>query len=400
MPGNLPRLGLALIATTLVAAPTDAASPPADHAPWSVAAEVGLGYDSNVYRAPRAPYTDYATVGNPPVVPDTQSGFFVPTLLNIGYRAPLARRLRVEPSYRFDGRWYGDDLANANEYDHRLKLRTTLISAEPTRRTLLAITPHVGVHRQVYVDHDSGLDKTTVAGTDIANRYSYRTMGIDAAWTDEIAILQYTIKVEAAQLDYDDPGVVSQLDHAYYRLGGDTEMRLARPVRLDLAYDYSVRDYDERPSRDLQGALTAPAVPVKYTYHAFGASLRNQLRRGLRVILDYELTLRSDAYVGYNDYTEHQYKVRVIAGSRGRARLAAAVSYIDRDYPNAFAFEGPLQPRKTFQSLQWSLKGDWAVDPRWALWTEIRSWDQDTNDLRYDYVRYVAMAGVRWEPAR
>ncbi|MEO5657703.1 MAG: hypothetical protein ABIO65_05615 [Nitrospiria bacterium] len=399
MRSPLYRLALAFIATTLgAAAPTDAANPPADHTPWSVAAEVGLGYDSNVYRAPRAPYTDYAAVGDPPVVPDARSGFFIPTLLDIGYRAPLARRLRVEPSYRFDGRWYGDDLANANEYDHRLRLRTAFVPSEPARRATLAMTPYLGVHRQVYVDHDSGLDKTTTAGTDIANRYSYRTVGIEAEWTDEFSILQYTIKAEAAQRDYDDPGVVSQLDHVYYRLGGDAEMRLAKPVRLDLSYDYSIRDYDERPSRDLQGALTASAVT--YTYHAFGASLRNRLHRGLRVMLDYELTLRSDAYAGYNDYTEHQYTVRGIAGGRGRGRLAAAVGYTDRDYPNAFAFEDPLQPRKTFQSFHWSLTGEWAVDPRWALWTDIRSGDQDTNDLRYDYIRYVAMAGMRWTSAR
>lgn len=43
---------------------------------WS--ASTGLGYDSNAYQAPRAPYMDNSVVPGVPVVPQTKSGFFVP----------------------------------------------------------------------------------------------------------------------------------------------------------------------------------------------------------------------------------------------------------------------------------------------------------------------------------
>src|SRR3989304_10487822 len=78
-----------LVAVLILPAIASAASAPASapkttpvveqgNITWSAA--TGLGFDSNVYEAPRAPYVDYAALplgSNPTVVPQAKSGFFV-----------------------------------------------------------------------------------------------------------------------------------------------------------------------------------------------------------------------------------------------------------------------------------------------------------------------------------
>src|SRR5574341_665053 len=53
---------------------------PAVEQPFTLEAELGLGYDSNAYLAPGQSYIDYAQTGNPTIDPVRHSGFFIPVL--------------------------------------------------------------------------------------------------------------------------------------------------------------------------------------------------------------------------------------------------------------------------------------------------------------------------------
>src|SRR4030067_2692002 len=81
---------------------------------WSAA--TGLGYDSNVYEAPRAPYVDYALAAPTLVTPQAKSGFFVPYELKADMTKIRNQDSRMLASANAHGNFYlGSGLSNANE---------------------------------------------------------------------------------------------------------------------------------------------------------------------------------------------------------------------------------------------------------------------------------------------
>ncbi len=414
---RLPRLYLPVACVLITAAPlglqaappkTDATAAPAKAAPparspWSVAIEAGLGYDSNAYLAPSEPYIDYAPDPDPvpltATVPVVHSGVFIPAGIRARYDGRAGRDSGIIADYAFDAALYPDsETSNADEYNHRLSVGLQkLLNKKGFREDTFTVAPYLKIHDKTYYDRDTGETKITNLGTDLSDRYSYRAIGVRAELDHETAALPHTLRADYAKLDYDEPKpTFTSYDHAYYRLGGDVDLRLARRMKVILSYDYYVRDYDERNARDLSGALV-PGSTRKYTYNNIGASLRNSLIDHWVAYLDYELTDRTDDYVSYNDYTQNSYGIRVIYDNDQRVRVRARARWWERDYDNAFAFDDPTQARMTYDAIELALRGDYKLDKNYGVWAEFRSWDQDTTDLRYRYDRYQTMVGVRWE---
>ena len=365
---------------------------------WSVT--TGLGYDSNVYHAPRAAYIDYAAIPiglNPTVVPRKKSGTFIPYEIKAELAKKHDRDIRLLGSATADGSFYLGGLNNANDYNVRLNAGPEFVMSRAGKsEDTFFVGAVLGKHKQVYVDHDSGLDKTTtLSGADISNRYSYMSTGMEAKYKHRTGRIDYGIHGQYIKYDYEDPVVVSQEDHAYSRLGVDVSLPVAQQIKLDLSLDHSVRDYSDRHTHDALGVYSKANPLLKYTYSSYGATLRDRVSPDWLLYLDYDHTNRTDAYVGYNDYKENRYGARLLF-ERGRFKSRLALHHWGRDYPNGFAFDVAGQGAKTYSGNDLKLKAELEQSKNSALWAELVYKAQNSTDLRYDFVVSQIMAGMSW----
>jgi hypothetical protein len=392
-----------VISPALHAAPYEANAPKTtenrgNERPYTFELETGVGYDDNAYLSPAAPYTDFAVSSTPTVTPDVQSGFYVPLRFKAAYEGDLASRTRFLAAYRFSNDMYwqtGTD--NADRYTHRLDAGLKFVlNREKRREDTLAVAPFAGLHRQIYVDHDTGLDKTSGVNV-ISNRYNYRSTGLDAAYRNRTSAVPFEVRAFLEHRDYEDPpGITTELDNTYASIGAGAELRLTSQVRMEFNYDYARRDYSARKALDQNGSLV-DGTTREYAYHKVNASIRNRLTQDLVLYLDYFRTIRNDLYVGYNDYLENRYRLRAIYDAGAALRLRAELSLGEVDYDRAFAFENPTQPRKTLDRRDVRLAGEYRLGKPWSLETEYRARRQDSTDLRYAYDRDTLSTVVKWE---
>ncbi|MDH4234215.1 MAG: hypothetical protein OEV15_03660 [Gallionella sp.] len=361
---------------------------------WSAA--TGLGYDSNAYQAPRAPYVDQALATPALVTPQEKSGFFVPYEMKVDAAKSRSQNNRLLGSAKADGSFYiGGGLSNANEYNVRLNggYEHILGRKEKSENTLYA-GALLGKHKQVYVDHDSGLGKTTtVSGRDISDLYSYTSIGAEAEYKHRTGKIDYGFGGKYISYDYETVTGSPQQDHTYYKLGADASFAVAAQTRLSVSFDHSVRDYSYRHARDLQAAFTNTLLV--YSYDALGVSLRNRISDEWLLYLDLDNTQRADNNAGYGDYSENRYGARVIY-EKDRLKTRLSLHHWGRDYPKAFAFDTPGQAAKTYSGNDLRFKAELEQARNTALWAELVYLSQKTTDLRYDYVRTQAMAGMSW----
>lgn len=361
--------------------------------------ETGIGYDSNVYKAPDGPYIDYFPAVPLPIAPVKHSGYFIPVDVVARFTPQFGPSARFLASYRFEDTLYlKSENTNANKYTHTISAGLEFIlGSKGKKENTLSVLPFAVSHTETYYDRDSGLDKTTAAGEDIDERYAYDSFGIEGGLDIRTTPVQFGLRLAWEDRDYENPAFVSQYDYTYYRAGGKVEIPVVRPTELHLSYDYYAKDYEFRHSRDLNGGLFASAPLLKYVYHEAGISLRNKLTRDLTVYLDYTRTDRDDAnYVGYYDYTEDEYALRAIL-RMGTSKFRVKYSWWNRDYPRAYAYENPAQPRMDYDGIKASVKGEVGMGRNAVLWAEYEYKNTETPDLRYAYSKYQVVAGVKWE---
>ncbi|MDP2689300.1 MAG: hypothetical protein Q8P48_04205 [Deltaproteobacteria bacterium] len=397
-------LSMVFAAAASVAAPASAA-PKAEEqkqantaSGFSISAGAGLGYDSNVYKTPNGPYVDFAQAGNPTVTPTQKTGVFVPLEVDAGYLRALSKKTDLIARYRLDGDFYlGSSLENADEYDHRFSLGPEFKFGKdgPVGGTLYTGV-FAGYHKKIYYDRDDGAAKVSGV-TDISDRYTYTSMGLEFKYDNKVYVFDYDIYGSIEKRDYRDPAAVSQYDHNYYKLGGALHYKIAGPTRLTVGYAYSLRDYDDRPSRDLNGNATTTNPRLEYVYHKFDVTVRHRINKALVGYADYTRSIRKDELAGYNDYAQNRYKLRAIYTPVESLRLRFAASYWDRDYDRAFAFDNPVAGAKKYDGISLDAKGEYSYTERLKLWAGFGYDDQNTTDKRYDYDRYQAMAGVSVE---
>ena len=380
------------------AASAPGTAPVVEHSTVTWSAATGLGYDSNAYRAPRATYVDYAALplgSNPTVIPKAQSGFFVPYEIKVDAAKNSSQDSRLLGTAAVDGSLYtGSGLSNANEYNVTLHGGTEHVLARQEKsEDTFYIGALFGKHKRVYVDHDSGLGKTTTKSRDISGLYNYTGFGVEAEYKHRTGKIDYGLNGKFVQNDFEDPVGAPQQDHAYYSLGADASIPVAAKTNLNLSIDHTVRDYSNRHARDLQAAFTTTLLA--YTYNTAGATLRNRISTDWLLYLDYDHTQRTDNHVGYGDYSENKYGARLMY-EQGRLKTRLALHHWARNYPKGFAFDVAGQPAKTYSGNDLKFKAELAQTKNTALWTELVYDIQNTTDLRYDYVRTQIMAGMSW----
>ena len=241
-------LGVVIGLTSMGAAAKDAA----DDGDSAISGSVrgGIGYDSNVYRSPSAPYNDYSVSSGPRVTPETRSGIFVPLELRGRYTHNMTDNNSVFAGIDLQGQFYLDpDLRNANQNLQELTVGDTMIFARSGKRRRLLEGELVGTaHNEAYYDRDDGADKATSSGRDISNRYRYRATGARFKYDDNLGKVRYGFHATYLVRDYDDPQLVSQYDHRYYSLAGDVGFRAAKIANVKLGYKYYAYEYNERPA--------------------------------------------------------------------------------------------------------------------------------------------------------
>ncbi|HEY0665750.1 MAG TPA: hypothetical protein VGD24_06775 [Gallionella sp.] len=374
-----------------------AATQPAAPADFQWYAKTGLGYDSNAFKAPSSSYIDLAA-GNAVVNPSAKSGFFVPYEVGAEVAKKSAQNVTLTGSAALDGSQYiGSGVTSASQYSVNLNGGAELVFARDGKaKNSLYGGAIIEKHNQVYVDHDSGADKTTAGGADISARYNYTSLGGEAKYRHGTGRIDYGFSGKLLMNDYDNPAGVNPLDHTYITIGADASMPVFAQASLSLNFDHSVRDYTNRHARDANGTLANANPLLVYTYDALGATLRKRFSTEWLAYFDVDLSQRADNFVGYNDYTQNRIGGRVLF-EQGSIKGRVALHHWSRDYPNGFAFDRPAGGSKTYSGNDLKVSAELAQGKNSAFWAELVYDSQTSTDLRYDYVRTVLMGGMNWK---
>ncbi len=362
-------------------------------------AETGLGYDSNPYHAPSNAYFDYGVgaTQNTTVVPQVRSGFFVPFTAHVDVGRQNEKNGRLIGLVTVDGRRYLGSVSDANELNLEARGGSTFDlggKGNSERQAYAGLV--LEKHDQVYVDHDSGDPKITAGGSDISNRYNYTSAGIEGEYQSSVGGVDYTISSQYLQNDYDDPVVVSQMDHNFFSIGGDADLKLGVGMKLKFLAEHYTRDYTERHARTANGVYATANPVLKYTYNKFGVTFRERLNEDTVYYLDYNYLQRADNYVNYNDYKLHRFGGRFLFKQDALSGRVSLHRW-QRNYPNAFAFDIAGQPAKSSSGIDLSVKAGYAQSKQFSLWAEVILDKNDSSDKRYAYDRKQLLVGVRWD---
>jgi hypothetical protein len=371
---------------------------------WSASA--GLGYDSNIYRAPSDPYLDYGPTPTPdptdPVIPEIFSDVFVPLKYKVRYEDIINNSNALIAQYRFSGKFYADsDFSNANTMKHTIKLGNEHVL---NKRKRLRDSVYAGFiydnKKSQYLDRDGGDDQETSGGSNVSDRYVYNAVGIETRYDHRTSPVKYSFEFKLLNRDYEKVAI-SELDHKYILISGDIKFRLSRFSKLKFKYKHYEYDYDERPSRSSDGRLPPNNPPREYVYDEFLVSYILRASKNLKTYFTYSYTTRSDEYVGYNDYERNKIKLKALYEYSKKVNINAALTYWERDYPNAFAFDrfvlGENEEDKNYDGMKLELDVDYSLDKHQTFWIDFEWRDENSTDLRYEYDRSIIMTGVKWD---
>jgi len=250
-------------------------------------------------------------------------------------------------------------------------------------------------HDETNFDRDDGLERET-SGQSIADRYDYGSVGVEAALEGDLGRFRYDVDLRIEDRDYKDTVVVSQYDYDYSSFGGSVTLPFETGDALTFGYSHYVRDYAERPSRDLLGNQSIDNPPLEYSYndlsvawtHRFSSTTRGQIR--------YVRTERTDGFVGYNDYLQDRVRFALVQRFTPQLRARFIIDYSDRSYPRAFAFDEPTAPAKAYDVLTLGALVEYELRDGLSLYGEIDRDDVSSSDARGEYERLQTTFGVSW----
>lgn len=376
---------------------------------FNVGASAGLAFDSNAYRAPSANYIDYFadTTGNTVVIPDVQSGFFVPLEFKALYDKKLNKKWRLIGKYDLDTRTYLDsNLSNADELSHIGRLGTKYkIHNFNIRKSTVYGGLLLKDHKRDYYDRDTGLKKVTGVNDDVvADKYNYSSQGFELKY-DYWRKLKWNLKLGLMmeQRNYDPVVTGSEYDNSYSRFDFEYDYRLNKSFRLAFDYAFYSYDYDERSARNLSGQLFLTQPLLEYDYNISEISLMHRINRQLSLKYAYQQISRKDSYVGYNDYDQTSLSAVLRYKASDKMVFRAEVSVKERDYSNAWDFDrDPSRfvaitntKHRSADSVLFKTKLNYQQNEQLNLFAEIEYRDENDTDGRYDYDRSIIMLGAK-----
>jgi len=358
---------------------------------------IGFGNDSNVFRTPADAYIDLSNPNLPLIVPEIQTGTYLPVDLGARYMINSYRFEGFYAAYRLSGAYYQDRTqSDADEFSHELSIGNEYDRRDEDRRREVYSAFRVSQHNETYYDPDDGTPRTS-GGVDIADRMNYLRYGPDIRFRQSREKLAVGAIARAYLYDYEDVVAVPSYDHEYFQLAVHTQYKFTPTSLLRLTVEGFTRRYSDRPSYDLDGTQSINNPAVRYDY--LGASLlaRQRITRNMWFGFEYERTDRRDYYVGYNNYVRDHYEFEFSWSPGVRFDLDLRGYYRNYQFENAFAFNNAALPRKTLESARLDASFRYRITPRLSIVLDGRYDDYVSNDTRIQYDRARYSLGVVWQ---
>ena len=381
------------------------AEPSARIGQFELAAAARFGQDDNVYRAPSDPYIDLSDPTQPLVIPVVHSATFMPAELHAQYvLGNEAGDTEFLFRYDMDGSFYDAEFSNATQLDQRLSMGADVLLGERGSRQRTVDTAFfVGTHRDTNFDPDDGLARQVatvvdneIVSEDVSDRFSYGAAGVQGHFVHTLGRVTWGFDLRFERDEYERTELVANFDHDFFYTGVDIDYDFSDVMTLRFGLRQYRTVYDERPARDLTGALLDTNPAQKYAHRGVQIGLARRLGRAVELEADYLRLDRTDEFLGYYDYTQDVLRVRF--GFSPTPRLRVALSALARvyDYPSAFAYHVAAGGARELEEIGITLEAEYRFTPRLALEAELDSLDVTSTDGRAAYLRTQAMLGVEW----
>lgn len=358
--------------------------------------EVGQGFDSNIYRSPSDSYMDNSLTTPLMISPVVESGFYNPVTLKGEGDYVVTSESRIYLGYNFDAvRYLNDKYDNANQYENTISVGGRYYLNPGSRFEYLDVGLEMSNQKRLYLDRDSGTNKASSAGVDVSDRYSYSSKGVILKFKQEKGRLDYSFGGKLIDRDYVDAIYISQMDHRFTELSAGLAYKLNSKYSIYSDYSRQNYQYDERPSRDVQGTLSAANPALEYQIQSLDLGIKHRMNKKIKIATEYTYSTRDDLYVGYHDYVKHRVKVKFRYAYNKKIDFRGSAMIWNRDYPNAYAFDEPGQKQKTYDGTQLALSGSTELGQFTNLSLEMKYVDENSTDLRYDYERYQIVSTIQ-----
>jgi hypothetical protein len=363
---------------------------------FSYFASVGYGNDSNVFRSPSEPYIDFADPDLPLIVPEVQSGSYLPYEVGAKYMINSYRFEGFYAAYRAAGDYYQDrSQSDADEFRHELRVGNEYVRDREGRKREAYSSFRFGQRDGVYYDPDDGLPRA-VGEVDIGDRMNYTRYGPDIRVRQQRGKLTLGLVAKAYLYDYEDVEVVPSYDHEYFLFSLHTQYRFTPTSLLRLTAERFSRRYSNRPSFDPDGTQPIGNPGLRYDYIGLSLLARQRLTRSMWVGFEYERVDREDRHAAYNDYVRDHYEFEFHWAPGDRIDLELSGYYRNYDFDNAFAFNNPALGTKTLETARADLSLSYRVTPRLSVAAEGRLDEFVSNDARIQHDRGRYSLGFVW----
>jgi hypothetical protein len=382
-----------------------AAEPTAGIGELELAAAAQFGQDDNVYRTPADAYVDLSAPTQPVVTPVVSSASFMPAELHAAYvlgNEPGDTEFRFR--YDMNGAFYDAEFSNATEVDQRVSMGADiLLGEEGTRRRTVDTAFFVSTHDQTNFDPDDGLARdvsVVIDGVteteDLSDRFSYKTSGVQGRFVHTLGRVTWGFDLKLERDEYERTELVANFDHDFFYTAVDVDYDFSDVMTLRFGLRQYRTIYDDRPARDLTGALLDTNPAQEYVYGGLQLGLARRLGRAVALEADYLRLERTDEFLGYYDYTQDVLRVSFAFNPTPRFDIVLSALARSYDYPLAFAYHVAAGGARELEEAGIVLEAEYRFTPRLALTAELDSLDVTSTDARAAYLRTQAMLGVEW----
>ncbi|MDH4121515.1 MAG: hypothetical protein OEV94_07415 [Deltaproteobacteria bacterium] len=361
---------------------------------WLFEFTSGLGYTSNAYESPGKPYNDPNAGLGINTYPVVYSGLYVPVKLDM--KTILSKKNDVTKSLNIntDAELGFGNLSNATVFKTEFLFNSrTLLNQEGKKKDIFSWGLFLRNNRNTYVDHDSGLPKNA-GGNNVSSRFSYTSIGANLLWKQRTTSTRYKIDAEFENRDYATIQGMSEYDHTVLDLKGAVEFELSDDNDLTLELGLESDQFTVKSARDLSAASNGP--PLRYDFLKFKSTWHSKWSKSFSSFLDLAHEDRTDTYMGYFNYARNDAKIRMIFQASDDLKIRFTYLTWTRSYPNAFAFDVPGNPHTQYDVQALSLKAEYQASDDFSYGVEIKSHDQKTNDLRYNYTKSNVELSATW----
>ncbi|HVJ30875.1 MAG TPA: hypothetical protein VNA66_11255, partial [Gammaproteobacteria bacterium] len=220
--------------------------------------------------------------------------------------------------------------------------------------------------------------------------------GVRGHFVHEMGRITWGFDLRFERDEYDRSSAVANFDHDFFYTGVNIDWDFSDVMTLHAGLRKYRTVYDDRPARDLTGALLDTNPAQEYDHLGLQLGVERQLGRAVELAADYLRLDRADGFLGYYDYTQDVLRVRFGFHPTPRFDIRLALLARSYDYPNAFAYHVAAGGVRELEEAGMTLEAEYRFTPRLALKARLDSVDVTSTDARSEYLRTRPMLGVEW----